>query len=201
MIGVDEHVWRHTPRGSRYVTVVVDLTPRSDGRPARLLDVVEGRAARCSPDGSPPGPRGSEGTCGSWRWTRSPGTRRRSGGSCRTPGRSSTRSTSSGSPATGSPDAGSASNRKPPAGAARNTTRSTRPDESCSRPAPPSPTGNAPRSAPVRRRTQQAPGGHVGRLPEDHRLLRRTRPTQGARHDARARRQHQRTPRLTRPAN
>ena len=44
VIGVDEHVWRHTPRGSRYVTVVVDLTPRSDGRPARLLDVVEGRS-------------------------------------------------------------------------------------------------------------------------------------------------------------
>ena len=41
---MDEHVWRHTPRGSRYVTVVVDLTPRSDGRPARLLDVVEGRS-------------------------------------------------------------------------------------------------------------------------------------------------------------
>ena len=44
VIGVDEHVWRHTARGSRYVTVVVDLTPRSDGRPARLLDVVGGRS-------------------------------------------------------------------------------------------------------------------------------------------------------------
>lgn len=43
-IGVDEHVWRHTARGSRYVTVVVDLTPRGDGRPARLLDMVEGRS-------------------------------------------------------------------------------------------------------------------------------------------------------------
>lgn len=43
-LGVDEHVWRHTPRGSRYVTVVVDLTPRRDGRPARLLDVAEGRS-------------------------------------------------------------------------------------------------------------------------------------------------------------
>ena len=43
-LGVDEHVWRHTPRGSRYVTVVVDLTPRRDGRPARLLDVVGGRS-------------------------------------------------------------------------------------------------------------------------------------------------------------
>ena len=117
VIGVDEHVWRHTPRGSRYVTVVVGPDPALR-RPARPVSWTWSRAgaARCSPDGSPPGPRGSEGTCGSWRWTRSPGTRRRSGGSCRTPGRSSTRSTSSGSPATGSPDAGSASNRKPPAG-------------------------------------------------------------------------------------
>ena len=40
-LGVDEHVWRHTSRGSRYVTVVVDLTPRRDGRPARLLGVDE----------------------------------------------------------------------------------------------------------------------------------------------------------------
>src|SRR5690606_25259660 len=26
-IGVDEHVWRHTRRGDKYVTVVIDLTP------------------------------------------------------------------------------------------------------------------------------------------------------------------------------
>ena len=36
----------------------------------------------------------------------------------------------------------------------------------------------------VRERRQRAAEGHVGRLPEDHRLLRRTRPAQGARHDA-----------------
>ena len=41
-IGVDEHVWRHTVFGSRYVTVIVDLTPRERGEPARLLDMVEG---------------------------------------------------------------------------------------------------------------------------------------------------------------
>jgi hypothetical protein len=29
VIGVDEHVWRHTPRGDKYVTVIIDLTPRA----------------------------------------------------------------------------------------------------------------------------------------------------------------------------
>jgi transposase len=44
-IGVDEHVWRHTRRGDKYVTVVIDLTPVRDGTgPARLLDMVEGRS-------------------------------------------------------------------------------------------------------------------------------------------------------------
>ena len=45
-IGVDEHVWRHGASGDRYVTVIVDLTPRADGRPARLLDMVPGRSAQ-----------------------------------------------------------------------------------------------------------------------------------------------------------
>lgn len=45
-IGVDEHVWRHTRTGGRYVTVIVDLTPRRHGRPARLLDMVEGRSEK-----------------------------------------------------------------------------------------------------------------------------------------------------------
>jgi transposase len=45
VIGVDEHVWRHTRRGDKYVTVVIDLTPIRDGTgPARLLDMVEGRS-------------------------------------------------------------------------------------------------------------------------------------------------------------
>jgi transposase len=45
LIGVDEHVWRHTRRGDKYVTVVIDLTPVRDGTgPARLLDMVEGRS-------------------------------------------------------------------------------------------------------------------------------------------------------------
>ncbi|SJM48751.1 Mobile element protein [Actinomycetales bacterium JB111] len=45
VIGVDEHVWRHTRRGDRYVTVVIDLTPIRDGTgPSRLLDMVPGRS-------------------------------------------------------------------------------------------------------------------------------------------------------------
>ena len=44
-LGVDEHVWRHTRRGEKYVTVIIDLTPVRDGTgPARLLDMVEGRS-------------------------------------------------------------------------------------------------------------------------------------------------------------
>jgi transposase len=45
VIGVDEHCWRHTRRGDKFVTVIIDLTPVRDGRgPARLLDMVEGRS-------------------------------------------------------------------------------------------------------------------------------------------------------------
>jgi transposase len=44
-IGVDEHVWRHTRRGDKYVTVIIDLTGVRDGTgPARLLDMIEGRS-------------------------------------------------------------------------------------------------------------------------------------------------------------
>ncbi len=45
VIGVDEHVWRHTRRGDKYVTVIIDLTPIRDGTgPSRLLDMVAGRS-------------------------------------------------------------------------------------------------------------------------------------------------------------
>ncbi|MCK0114338.1 ISL3 family transposase [Ornithinimicrobium sp. F0845] len=47
VIGVDEHVWRHTRRGDKYVTVIIDLTPIRDGTgPSRLLDMVEGRSKK-----------------------------------------------------------------------------------------------------------------------------------------------------------
>jgi transposase len=45
VVGVDEHVWRHTRRGDKYVTVIIDLTPiRSGTGASRLLDMVEGRS-------------------------------------------------------------------------------------------------------------------------------------------------------------
>jgi len=45
VLGVDEHVWRHTRHGDKYVTVIIDLTSIRDRTgPARLLDMVEGRS-------------------------------------------------------------------------------------------------------------------------------------------------------------
>jgi transposase len=45
VVGVDEHVWRHTRKGDKYITVIIDLTGIRDGTgPARLLDMVEGRS-------------------------------------------------------------------------------------------------------------------------------------------------------------
>ena len=47
VIGVDEHVWRHTRRGDKYVTVIIDLTPARDGAgPARLVDMIPGRSKK-----------------------------------------------------------------------------------------------------------------------------------------------------------
>lgn len=51
VLGVDEHVWRHTRRGDKYVTVIIDLTPVRDGTgPARLLDMVRGRSKQAFKD-------------------------------------------------------------------------------------------------------------------------------------------------------
>ena len=45
VLGVDEHCWRHTRHGDKFVTVIIDLTPvRDQLGPARLLDMVEGRS-------------------------------------------------------------------------------------------------------------------------------------------------------------
>jgi transposase len=51
VVGVDEHVWRHTRRGDKYVTVIIDLTPVREGTgPARLLDMVQGRSKKAFKD-------------------------------------------------------------------------------------------------------------------------------------------------------
>ena len=48
---MDEHVWRHTLRGDRYVTVFIDLTPVHKKRgPAKLLDMVPGRSKQVFSD-------------------------------------------------------------------------------------------------------------------------------------------------------
>lgn len=45
VLGVDEHVWRHTRFDDKYVTVIIDLTPVADGTgTSRLLDMVPGRS-------------------------------------------------------------------------------------------------------------------------------------------------------------
>ena len=45
VLGVDEHVWRHTRFGDKYVTVIIDLTAVADGTgTSRLLDMVPGRS-------------------------------------------------------------------------------------------------------------------------------------------------------------
>lgn len=47
VLGVDEHAWRHTKKGDKYVTVIIDLTAVRDCTgPARLLDMVEGRSKK-----------------------------------------------------------------------------------------------------------------------------------------------------------
>jgi hypothetical protein len=76
VIGVDEHCWRHTRRGEKYVTVIIDLTPVRDGAgPARLLDMVDGRSTMvfktCSTGRARPSGPGSRW----WRWTDSPASR------------------------------------------------------------------------------------------------------------------------------
>ena len=76
VIGVDEHAWRHTRRGDKYVTVIIDLTPVRDGTgPARLLDMVEGRSKQVFKTWLDA--QTSRFATGSrwWRWMGSPGSR------------------------------------------------------------------------------------------------------------------------------
>ena len=84
-IGVDEHVWQHTRRGDKYVTVIIDLTPtRTRTGPSRLLDMVEGRSKqafqRWLSEQIRPGATGSR----SSPWTASPASRRPPSRNCPT---------------------------------------------------------------------------------------------------------------------
>ncbi len=85
VLGVDEHVWRHTRHGDKYVTVIIDLTGIRDRTgPARLLDMVEGRSKQAFLQGwqrvSKPGAMRWRW----WRWTASPASRPPPANSCPT---------------------------------------------------------------------------------------------------------------------
>jgi hypothetical protein len=43
VIGVDEHVWRHTLKGDKYVTVIIDLTGSATGRGLRGCSTPQSR--------------------------------------------------------------------------------------------------------------------------------------------------------------
>ena len=77
VIGVDEHVWRHTPYGDKYVTVILDLTPIRDRRgPCRLLDMVPGRSKQVFKTWlALPSPIRGVSVSRSSRWMDSPGLR------------------------------------------------------------------------------------------------------------------------------
>ena len=76
VIGVDEHVWRHTRRGDKYVTVIIDLTPVRDGTgPARLLDMVEGRSKKAFKPGWPTAHKTGATAWKSLPWTDFPASR------------------------------------------------------------------------------------------------------------------------------
>jgi hypothetical protein len=88
VIGVDEHVWRHTRRGDKYVTVIIDLTPVRDRTGlARLLDMVEGRSEQAFKQRLSERDRPGATASRSSRWTGSPGSRSPRLRSCPTPSR------------------------------------------------------------------------------------------------------------------
>ncbi len=101
VIGVDEHVWRHTRRGDKYVTVIIDLTAIRDGTgPARLLDMVEGRSKQAFQTWLADRPQAWRDQVKSSRWTGSPASKPRPTRSFPARSRSWTPSMSSGLPAT-----------------------------------------------------------------------------------------------------
>ena len=76
VVGFDEHVWRHTRRGYKYVTVIIDLTPIAPA-PARPGCWTWSRAApsRRRNAGWSTGRRRGGNAWKSWRWTDSPASR------------------------------------------------------------------------------------------------------------------------------
>jgi transposase len=76
---VSERPVEHGGRGAKYLTGMVDLTPRRDGtRPLGCSISSPAAPGRPAPTGSPPAARSSETRCARRRWTRSKATRTRS---------------------------------------------------------------------------------------------------------------------------
>ena len=95
VIGVDEHVWPHTPYGVKCVTVILDLTPIRDRRgPSRLLDMVPGRSKKVFTTWLASRPTRGAAVLRSSRWMDSPGLRAQPLKSSPTQGRSWIPSTS-----------------------------------------------------------------------------------------------------------
>ena len=136
ILGVDEHVWKHTRRPgepSSMVTVLVDLTPLADGEgPARLIDMRPGRSAEVLKTWlTERDPQFRAGVQVVTSGTGSPGTPPPSTTHFLQRGRSWTHSMSSTWPPRSSPDAGNACSVKPPDGADGRTTRCTSTAECC----------------------------------------------------------------------
>ena len=137
VLGVDEHVWRHTRNGDKYVTVIIDLTPIRDGTgPSRLLEWSRDGPSRRSRPGCPSGPRPGATPWRWWQWTGLPASRpppAKSSRGGRSDGPVPRRAARRRRPGP-VPPAGAAG---PPAGtAAARATRSTPPSGPCT-PAPP----------------------------------------------------------------
>ena len=76
IIGVDEHVWRHTPYGDKYVTVILGVTPiRDRSGPSRLLDMIPGRSKQVFTTWLASRPTRGASALRSSRWMDSPGLR------------------------------------------------------------------------------------------------------------------------------
>ena len=76
VIGVDEHVWRHTPYGDKFVTAILDLTPsKSTAAPRGSWTLSQATPSRSSKPGWPPAPIHGAATSRSLQWMDSPGLR------------------------------------------------------------------------------------------------------------------------------
>ena len=133
-------MWRHTPHGDKYVTVILDVTPiRDRSGPSRLLDMIPGRFKQVFKTWLASAPTRGASASRSSQWMDSPGLRVPPLKSSHTQPRSWTPSTSYTSPGMLSMSAADAFSKNSTIGAGGPRIRSTRPagcytpDPACSR--------------------------------------------------------------------